>query len=123
MIRLSSLIRFGNSENATWDYIPAAYWSTLELHIGIVCACLPAHRPLLKRWLPTVLQSSRANAFLSNSGLRRSRSVDSAPRHSQSHTDQIRAPSAAGDIIPLVRTDSGSEEDRKEASQTGTWFV
>lgn len=28
------------------DYNEAAYWSTIEMHVGIVCACLPALRAL-----------------------------------------------------------------------------
>lgn len=57
-MRLHSLIEFANSQNVTWDYVPAAYWSTIELHLGIVCASLPAIRSLLTNVFPKILGSS-----------------------------------------------------------------
>lgn len=45
-IRLHTLIIFANSQNITWDYVDAAIWSTIELHLGIICASLPALRAL-----------------------------------------------------------------------------
>ncbi|KAM3088538.1 hypothetical protein ACMFMG_000175 [Clarireedia jacksonii] len=57
IVRLSSLIEFASSENITWDYVPAAYFSTLELHVGILCGCLPALKPLIKTFLPKIASS------------------------------------------------------------------
>lgn len=42
IIRLRTLVFFANSTNITYDYVDAAYWSTIELYAGIVCASLPA---------------------------------------------------------------------------------
>ncbi|KAL8301314.1 hypothetical protein RB597_001972 [Gaeumannomyces tritici] len=41
-----------SSDNPTWDQLPVAVWSALEMHAGIVCACLPAMRVALARTLP-----------------------------------------------------------------------
>ena len=30
----------------------AFIWSSVEPNIGIVCACMPTFRPLIRRWLP-----------------------------------------------------------------------
>ncbi|KAI5200893.1 hypothetical protein E4T38_06328 [Aureobasidium subglaciale] len=46
VVRLHSLIVFANSQNITWDYNDAAWWSTVEIHVGIICACLPSVRAL-----------------------------------------------------------------------------
>lgn len=46
------MIQFANSQNVTWDYTPIGYWSTLEVHVGIVIACLPAIRSLQHRLFP-----------------------------------------------------------------------
>ncbi|KAI3393294.1 hypothetical protein diail_4476 [Diaporthe ilicicola] len=42
IIRLRTLVLFANSTNITYDYMEAAYWSTIELYAGIVTASLPA---------------------------------------------------------------------------------
>lgn len=52
MLRLKYMIQFANTHNVTWDYTPVGYWSTLEVHIGILIACLPALRSLQHRLLP-----------------------------------------------------------------------
>ncbi|KAF2136873.1 uncharacterized protein K452DRAFT_302380 [Aplosporella prunicola CBS 121167] len=55
MLRLKWMIQFANSQNVTWDYVPIGYWSTIEVHAGIICACLPAIRALLYKLFPRVM--------------------------------------------------------------------
>jgi hypothetical protein len=52
MLRLKWMIQFANTHNVTWDYTPVGYWSTLEVHVGIIIACLPALRSLQHRLFP-----------------------------------------------------------------------
>ena len=52
MLRLKWMIQFANTQNVTWDYTPVGYWSTLEVHVGIIIACLPALRSLQHRLFP-----------------------------------------------------------------------
>jgi hypothetical protein len=61
IIRLHSLIFFANSSNITWDYVEAAYWSTLEIHIGIICCCLPSCRQLLKNLGSNILKRNKGS--------------------------------------------------------------
>lgn len=42
----------------TDDNVPAAYWSTLEAFVSIICCCLPAIRALLRRVFPTCFGST-----------------------------------------------------------------
>ncbi|KAF1972783.1 hypothetical protein BU23DRAFT_508119 [Bimuria novae-zelandiae CBS 107.79] len=56
ILRIKYMIQFSNSQNVTWDYTPIGYWSTLEVHVGVLVACLPAIRSLQRRIFP----SSRA---------------------------------------------------------------
>ncbi|KAF2119774.1 hypothetical protein BDV96DRAFT_642780 [Lophiotrema nucula] len=53
MLRLKWMIQFANTENVTWDYTPVGYWSTLEVHVGIIFACFPALRSLQHRLFPS----------------------------------------------------------------------
>ncbi|THX03582.1 hypothetical protein D6D17_05920 [Aureobasidium pullulans] len=75
VVRLHSLIVFANSQNITWDYNDAAWWSTVEIHVGIICACLPSVRALFVSLgassLGTTRAASRATGYgaSNNSGL------------------------------------------------------
>ncbi|KLJ12295.1 hypothetical protein EMPG_12638 [Blastomyces silverae] len=53
ILRLHTLLKFAKSHNFTWDYVEMGYWSTIEIHVGIICACMPAMRSLLRRIFPS----------------------------------------------------------------------
>lgn len=58
IMRLQSLVSFASSTNPTWDNWDVTNWSTIEINIGIICACLPTIRLFLVRTFP-LLNSSR----------------------------------------------------------------
>ncbi|KAL1883188.1 hypothetical protein Daus18300_000246 [Diaporthe australafricana] len=58
IVRLSALVEFATTTNATYDNVPTAYWSVLELFVSIICCCLPAVRSLLKRVFPSCFGST-----------------------------------------------------------------
>ncbi|KAI1658361.1 hypothetical protein F4813DRAFT_46919 [Daldinia decipiens] len=60
VVRLYSLIRFGNTQNLTQDYVETGYWSTIEVPVGIACACMPAVRSLFSLALPKLFGTTRA---------------------------------------------------------------
>ncbi|KAM3550434.1 hypothetical protein ARSEF4850_008348 [Beauveria asiatica] len=64
ILRLRSLVGFANSNNPTWDQWEVAYWSTIEVNIGMICTCLPSLRLLLLRLFPGLL----GNTIASGSG-------------------------------------------------------
>jgi hypothetical protein len=69
VIRLSSLIDFRATQNASWDYWNVAIWSTIEMTIGIIFACMPAIRLILVRLFPKFLGTTNATKpSLSHSG-------------------------------------------------------
>jgi hypothetical protein len=60
MLRLRSLVNFGSHSNVTWDFYDVSLWSTIELGVGVMIACLPTIRLLLARSFPAILsQGSR----------------------------------------------------------------
>ncbi|KAK1594576.1 CFEM domain-containing protein [Colletotrichum navitas] len=59
ILRLQSLVQFEKSQNPTWDQFGVAVWSTVEINVGIICACLPAVRVILVRLFPKILGSTR----------------------------------------------------------------
>lgn len=58
IVRLFYLKISRDSHDPTWDSVPASYWTVVELNCGILCACLPTLRPLLRRIFPSLSHSS-----------------------------------------------------------------
>ncbi|PVH75952.1 hypothetical protein DL98DRAFT_465808 [Cadophora sp. DSE1049] len=52
VLRLRSLVKFANTHNVTWDYVPVGLWSKIEVHVSVICACLPAMPSLFRRRSP-----------------------------------------------------------------------
>ncbi|KAG5957352.1 hypothetical protein E4U58_006172 [Claviceps cyperi] len=68
ILRLQSLLYFFSSSNPTWDLWYTAWWSTIEINIGLICACLPAVRLLLARMWPRMFgNTSRSKSWVSGS--------------------------------------------------------
>jgi hypothetical protein len=61
IIRLHSLYTVAHSTDYTWNNVGAATWSSVELNVGITCACLPTLKPLVNRFFPKLLHSRRPN--------------------------------------------------------------
>ncbi|THY01204.1 hypothetical protein D6D03_05960 [Aureobasidium pullulans] len=98
------------------DYNDAAWWSTVEIHVGIICACLPSVRALFVSLgassLGTTRAASRATGYgaSNNSGLgssshggsKNSTLIKEKPIAVPKHGDEE-------DFIPLV--DLGNSKD------------
>ncbi|KAJ9247285.1 hypothetical protein DTO280E4_874 [Paecilomyces variotii] len=103
IIRLQSLVEFATTSNVTWDYVAIGYWSTIEVHVGVVCACLPAIRSLLLHIFPSVFKSTTnaaSKASMSHSGAVGSRldgRISQRPKEDES------------DFVPLVDMDNSSQ--------------
>lgn len=54
ILRLHALVTFATSDNQTFDNFDIMIWSTTEINIGIICACMPALRQILARIWPNV---------------------------------------------------------------------
>jgi hypothetical protein len=48
-----------HTNNYSQDYLAMSKWSTIELNVGIWCACMPTLRVLLVRLFPKVLGTSK----------------------------------------------------------------
>ncbi|KAI9168098.1 Satratoxin biosynthesis SC20 cluster protein [Paramyrothecium foliicola] len=80
IVRLHVLVKFGHTENPTWDYLEVCKWSTIEIAVGIICVCMPSFRLLLTRLFPSFFHSShRSYANYASNG-------DTAPSSSKNRT-------------------------------------
>ncbi|ETS88252.1 hypothetical protein PFICI_02080 [Pestalotiopsis fici W106-1] len=52
IIRLQTIMEFGNSADPTYDYSALAVWSLVEIDVGVICASLPGVAALLRRVFP-----------------------------------------------------------------------
>lgn len=59
IVRLQSLVSFANSSNPSWDNLMVSQWSTIEVNVGIICACMPTLRLILLRIFPALSSTTR----------------------------------------------------------------
>jgi hypothetical protein len=50
-------------EDRTYYSAPTAYWSAIEANLGIVCASLPALKPLVVKIIPAFSTGSRSREY------------------------------------------------------------
>ncbi|MCJ1307713.1 hypothetical protein MMC25_001361 [Agyrium rufum] len=48
VFRLSQLIKYLSALDFSWDLVNIGIWTVVEVHMGIVCACLGSMRPLIR---------------------------------------------------------------------------
>lgn len=86
------------------DYNDAAWWSTVEVHVGIICACLPSVRALFVSLGASSLGTTRANSRATG-------------HHASSHSGLTGSSLGGGKIGALVKErpvsvpKHGDEED------------
>ncbi|KAJ6114835.1 hypothetical protein N7486_000613 [Penicillium sp. IBT 16267x] len=59
VIRIYFLTQMYANDDLTWNQTNSFIWSSVEPCIGIICACLPTIRPLIRRMFPDWLGSGR----------------------------------------------------------------
>src|ERR1700710_932516 len=43
------IVQIDDTEGLEGDYVPIGYWSTVEVHVSVICACLPALPSLFRK--------------------------------------------------------------------------
>lgn len=61
IIRITELHTF-ESNDPTWDIIPTSIWTLIECGTGIICACIPSLKPLVKVIWPHSFFSTIGNS-------------------------------------------------------------
>ncbi|CAK7211440.1 hypothetical protein SCUCBS95973_001116 [Sporothrix curviconia] len=104
VLRLQSLLSFANSTNPTWDNYDVINWSTIEINVGVICACLPAARLILVHFFPRVLGSSQRyyNQYYNSGGGPNGNSQ----ANQNSRSGGVNNSRSGGRAIPLVSTSS-----------------
>ncbi|ETS84582.1 hypothetical protein PFICI_02607 [Pestalotiopsis fici W106-1] len=112
IIRLASLVEFRESTNLTWDYFGVALWSTVEITVGIICACMPAIRLILVRIAPKVFDVTLVRRSKYYYGNRKSKNITASqaarwrastawdPKLSQPSTDASKSAASRNSWMP-----------------------
>jgi len=56
ILRLRTLYTSTKSKDTTWDKVPAIYWSTIEINVGIICASLSTLWAFGSRMFPSIFK-------------------------------------------------------------------
>ncbi|KAH8725720.1 hypothetical protein GQ44DRAFT_615290 [Phaeosphaeriaceae sp. PMI808] len=64
IIRLKLAVDMVYSKDFSWEGCTVGVWWVIETHVAIVCACLPAGKPFLRKHMPRVIRSSDGAAFV-----------------------------------------------------------
>jgi hypothetical protein len=59
LLRLNAIYVTSRSTDITYHNVGAANWSAAELNVGIICACLPATRPIISFFFPRLISTAR----------------------------------------------------------------
>ncbi|KIV82363.1 hypothetical protein PV11_04482 [Exophiala sideris] len=78
IIRLQALISFATETNLTYNLLQTSIWSSIELYVSVICACMPATRLFLQRIWPSKFASTGKGSY-GNSYVRQPNVVDPAP--------------------------------------------
>ncbi|KAH7397235.1 hypothetical protein BKA66DRAFT_408993 [Pyrenochaeta sp. MPI-SDFR-AT-0127] len=107
-IRLYSLVHFANSQNITWDYVEAGYWSLIEIDVSIVCGCMPALRLLISRTWPKIKMTFHSSKGDTTEGSKLSGGIksDASGNNKAAHISMKPKGGDEGEFVPLVDIDS-----------------
>jgi len=88
----------------TQDYVDLGVWSTIEVPVGVICACMPSIRSLFRHVFPSLLSQTKKDSESAGSSMpkyekkSRERRLSSKPQHGDD-----------GSFVQLVEMDSRFE--------------
>lgn len=81
VVRLQSLITFGDTDNPTWNNLKVSLWSTIEINVGIITCCMPTLRLIMLRAFPRMSSTYRSTqAYYAKNGMSQSKGKRSRNR-------------------------------------------
>ncbi|OBT52054.1 hypothetical protein VE04_07498, partial [Pseudogymnoascus sp. 24MN13] len=66
MLRLNSIIDLAKQADSTFYSAETAYWSTIEVNVAIICACLPTLNPICRLFFPRYFRWTQSAKYDSN---------------------------------------------------------
>jgi hypothetical protein len=113
ILRLHSVYKVSKSKDVTWDNVGAATWSSIELNVGIICACLVTLKPVLGAVFPRLVYSNTSRHY----------SVELPANNDSSHMQRAVVESRSMDIqrvMPSHNRQSSTAKTRWDEGED-TW--
>lgn len=91
VVRLRSLYDIATSDDKTYENGPAAYWSAIEVNVGIICACTPSLKAFAARFFPRFLSNSTGHEGATSTAHRAggAATMGTRSRHARQTIDDI----------------------------------
>ncbi|KFY46047.1 hypothetical protein V495_02687 [Pseudogymnoascus sp. VKM F-4514 (FW-929)] len=112
VVRLRTFTKYANTTNLTQDYVELGYWSTIEVPVGVICACMPSIRALFRNVFPNIFGTTQKGQ--SSSG--RLSTTLTPQSKSKSEYANISKHGASSSVIGLVPLDNPQESERYKNS-------
>lgn len=107
VVRLQSLIEFGDTDNPTWNNLKVSLWSTIEINVGIITCCMPTLRLMMLRIFPRMSTTYRSTeAYYAKNGL----SQQSRGKRSRNRTNDFSSSSEQPANSAAQRPNNGGIE-------------
>ncbi|OBT88219.1 hypothetical protein VE02_02423 [Pseudogymnoascus sp. 03VT05] len=107
ILRLQALVvLYQHPEDTTWYSPETAYWSCIEVNVGIICACAPAIRPVLVRIVPRIFGTPDHG---------------SGGRTSKTHPAFIELGDSKSAPSTTIKSVGGRSGSRNEVQESGAW--
>jgi len=82
--------------------VSIGYWSTIEVHVSVICACLPSIRALFKHYFPALIGTQRGTSIASKSPFASLSNKKPDIEKGGSHVSSRPKDKDTDDFIPLV---------------------
>ncbi|KAI7785124.1 hypothetical protein LA080_008160 [Diaporthe eres] len=106
VVRLQSLITFGDTDNPTWNNLKVSLWSTIEINVGIITCCMPTIRLIMLRAFPRMSSTYRSTqAYYAKNGMSSSKG-----KRSRNRTNEFSSQEEPGNGKSAQRPNGGGIE-------------
>ncbi|KAJ6786621.1 hypothetical protein PWT90_10656 [Aphanocladium album] len=112
ILRLRSIRYYANTTNPTWDQFDLAWFSTIEIGVGLMCTCMPAMRLVLGRIAPRLFgSSSSGNSKQTHSTGQWSTSTPRQPIYELTETNATQI-STLSKALPKTPNEKAADEEQ-----------
>jgi len=103
--------RLGTGIDFAWTASTALMWSAVEVNVGIICACIPTLKPLVKRILPSMITDRSRSG--SGSNIEKSGSFSSQPQRDSNAEQQHMVAESNSHLQPLPQAHAGATQEEE----------
>lgn len=120
ILRLYYLYQASVSTDLTYDNVAPATWSAVEFNVAIMCACVPAMRPIISVMFPRLLSSTSGHTASNPFSGRGTHQSNAYYHRNESAVELSHAPSGRSDSERLSFDTATNHPDAIHVKQDWT---